>query len=44
MCEFFMSVAIELLKANRVGIRDLKEHLSTKLLAKRNNGENRKTC
>ncbi len=27
-----MSIAIDLLKANRIGIRNLKEHLSTKLL------------
>lgn len=29
-----MSIAVDLLKADRIGIRDLKEHLSTKLLDK----------
>lgn len=28
-----MSFAVDLLKVNHIGIRDLKEHLSTKLLA-----------
>jgi hypothetical protein len=27
-----MSIAVDLLKANHVGIRDIKEHLSTRLL------------
>lgn len=29
-----MSIAVDLLKADRIGVRDFKEHLSTKLLDK----------
>ena len=29
-----MSIAVDLLKADHIGVRDLKEHLSTKLLDK----------